>query len=96
MNFSTGIFCSAHNFQMTCGFALAVCLAIYIAISADFYFQQGRQRIYNTHPYPVQTAGYFITAAAEFPAGMQYSQYYFYRWQSHFWMHFHRNSATIV
>ena len=78
-----GYFCSAHIrrsglLQIIHGFSALVTLFVAEPALINLYFKPVRQRIYDRSTYTVQTTGYFVSATAEFSAGMKYGKYDFY------------------
>ena len=69
---------------------------INFAILADCNFQPVGQCVYNRRTYSVKTAGYLISSAAEFSAGMQYRKYNFYSRKTSLRVDANRNTASII
>ena len=62
----------------------------------NLYLQPFAQGIYNTGTNAVQTAGYFISAAAELTAGMQHGKYHFKGRNTHLGMNTGGNTTSVI
>src|SRR5690606_16458448 len=80
-------------FRYGAAFELDV-MAFFVTVDIDL--SDFRQSVNNRSPYAVKAAGYFVTAAAEFTASVQYSHNDFNCRASHFFLHADRDSASVI
>jgi hypothetical protein len=61
----------------------------------DLHLEPVRECIYDRCTYAVKTAGYFVSAAAEFSAGMKNRKYYLNSRNSCFVVNTNRDSSSL-
>ena len=84
-----------HLQGMVC-LASGIFLMMDLSFPVDRYFQFFRKRIHDGCADTVQTAGYFISAAAEFSAGMQFGKYQFHGGYAFFGADARRDPASVI
>ena len=84
------------DFQFIADFSSFISLFIYLSFMIDLHFQPFGEGIYNRCTYTVETAGYFVSSAAEFSAGMKHSKYDFHCRKSCLMVDSHRNTSSVV
>ena len=92
----TGILRVADNLQGGNRLAALIALLVLVSVPADDYFEPLGKRVNNRSAYAVQTAGYLVSSAAEFAAGMQDGKYDLNGGNSFLLVDFYRNTAPVV
>ncbi|MNV67408.1 hypothetical protein D3C71_1602110 [compost metagenome] len=71
-------------------------LAVYLTLELNGSRQVLGQRVNNRNAYTVETAGYFITFAAEFAAGMQHRKHNLKSGAFGFFLFTDRNTTAVI
>ena len=73
-----------------------IALFMHLAFRTDFHFQPVGQRIDHGSSHAMQAAGYLISSAAEFSAGMKNRKYHFHSGNTRLVVDPHRNSSSVI
>ena len=96
MNEGTVFVCGADFVNRAKDIASFVFLFIDFAVGIDVDIEPCGQGVYNGRTYTVQTAGYFISAAAEFTACMQYGEYNLQSRNAFLMVDAYRDTTTVI
>ena len=96
MNEGTVFVCGADFVNRAKDIASFVFLFIDFAVGIDVDIEPCGQGVYNGRTYTVETAGYFISAAAEFTACMQYGEYNLQSGNAFLVVDAYRDTTTVI
>ena len=82
--------------QRACISSLSVFLVIYLAVSSDLNFHLGGKSVNYRCTYAMETAGYLVSPAAEFTAGMEHSMDNFHSRDTHLGMLVYRHTTSVI
>ena len=89
-------FACTRYFEFIAYFSSFVALLIYLSFVIDLNLQPFGKGIYNRCTYTVKTAGYLISSASEFTAGMKHCKYDLHCRKSCLMIDSHRDSPSVV
>ena len=92
----TCLFRFAYDCKRRNGFTSLIFLSVNVAVSLNFNFHLCGKSINNGSTYTVETAGNFISSAAEFTAGMKNSMNNFNSRNTKFRVVIYRHTSTVV
>ena len=88
--------CASHNFKRMLRHAALEGHFVSLAVLVNFRFQPFGKRVHTGNAHAVQTAGKFISAAAEFTARMQFGKHHFHSGFSFLFYYTRGNTASVI